>query len=350
MQGVGTRSLGELARLVEGELTGDPATPIRGLASLEQAGPGDLSFVTGPKHRAAAEQSAASAFLAPLDLELPGKAIVRVGHPIAAVARLLRVFHPEPAPIPGVHPTAVVAESAEVAADATVMAYVVVAAGSVVAAGAVLHPHVVVGPRCRVGESSVLHAHVVLREDVEVGRRVVIHAGSVLGADGFGYLFDGARHQKIPQVGRVVVEDDVEIGANVAIDRAMLGETVIGRGTKIDNLVQIGHNTVVGADTIIVAQTGISGSCRVGSRVVLAGQVGVADHVTIGDGAQIGAQSGVHRDVAPGATMLGAPALPAAEARRSMAAFPRLPEVLRAVRQLSRRIDDLARRLEQEGR
>jgi UDP-3-O-[3-hydroxymyristoyl] glucosamine N-acyltransferase len=350
MQGVGTRSLGELARLVEGELTGDPATPIRGLASLEQAGPGDLSFVTGLKHRAAAEQSAASAFLAPADLELPGKAIVRVGHPIAAVARLLRVFHPEPAPIPGVHPTAVVTESAEVAADATIMAYVVVAASSVVAAGAVLHPHVVVGPRCRVGEGSVLHAHVVLCEDVEVGRRVVIHAGSVLGADGFGYLFDGAHHQKIPQVGRVVVEDDVEIGANVAIDRAMLGETVIGRGTKIDNLVQIGHNTVVGADTIIVAQTGISGSCRVGSRVVLAGQVGVADHVTIGDGAKIGAQSGVHRDVAPGATMLGAPAIPAAEARRSMAAFPRLPEVLRAVRQLSRRIDDLARRLEQEGR
>ncbi len=350
MQGVGTRSLGELARLVEGELTGDPATPIRGLASLEQAGPGDLSFVTGPKHQAAAEQSAASAFLAPPDLELPGKAIVRVGHPIAAVARLLRVFHPEPAPTPGVHPTAVVAESAEVAADATIMAYVVVAAGSVVGAGAVLHPHVVVGPRCRVGEGSVLHAHVVLHGDVEVGRRVVIHAGSVLGADGFGYLFDGARHQKIPQVGRVVVEDDVEIGANVAIDRAMLGETVIGRGTKIDNLVQIGHNTVVGADTIIVAQTGISGSCRVGSRVVLAGQVGVADHVTIGDGAQIGAQSGVHRDVPPGATMLGAPAIPVAEARRSMAAFPRLPEVLRAVRRLSQRIDDLARRLEQEGR
>jgi UDP-3-O-[3-hydroxymyristoyl] glucosamine N-acyltransferase len=349
MQG-DTRSLGELARLVGGELTGDPAIPIRGLAPLERAAPGDLSFVTGLKHLEAAERSGASALLAPPDLELPGRAVVRVAHPLAAVARLLHIFHPEPAPTPGVHPTAVVAESAVIAAGATVMAYVVVAADSVVAAGAVLHPHVVVGSRCRVGEGSVLHPHVVLREDVEVGRRVVVHPGSVLGADGFGYVFDGARHQKIPQVGRVVVEDDVEIGANVTIDRAMLGETVIGRGTKIDNLVQIGHNTVVGADTIIVAQTGISGSCRIGSQVAFAGQVGVADHVTVGDGAQIGAQSGVHRDVPAGATLLGTPAIPAAEARRSMAAFPRLPEALRAVRQLSRRIDDLARRLEQEGR
>ncbi len=350
MDAVRTRPLGELARLVDGELSGDPATPIRGLASLEQAGLGDLSFVSEAKHRAAAEQSRASALLAPPGVELPGRAIIRVGQPLLAVARLLRVFHPEPAPTPGVHPTAVVADSARIAADATIMAYAVVGAGSVVESGAVLHPQVVVGVRCRVGEGSVLYPHVVLREDVDVGRRVVIHAGSVLGADGFGYLFDGTRHQKIPQVGRVVVEDDVEIGANVAIDRAMLGETVIGRGTKIDNLVQIGHNTVVGADTIIVAQTGISGSCRVGSRVVLAGQVGIADHLTIGDGAQIGAQSGVHRDVPAGAAMLGTPAIPASEARRSFAALPRLPEVLRAVRQLSRRLDELTRHLEGEGR
>jgi len=243
-----------------------------------------------------------------------------------------------------------VAESAHVAGDATVMAYAVVGAGSVVEARTVLHPHVVVGERCRVGEGSVLHPHVVLRADVDVGRRVVIHAGSVLGADGFGYVFDGARHQKIPQVGRVVVEDDVEIGANVTIDRATLGATVIGRGTKIDNLVQIGHNTVVGADTIIVAQTGISGSCRIGSRVVLGGQVGVADHVTIGDGAQVGAQSGVHRDVAPGGAVLGAPAIPAPEARRTMAALPRLPELLRAVRTLERRVAELERRFGDQGR
>jgi UDP-3-O-[3-hydroxymyristoyl] glucosamine N-acyltransferase len=195
-----------------------------------------------------------------------------------------------------------------------------------------------------VGEGSVLHAHVVLREDVELGRGVVVHAGAVLGADGFGYVFDGTGHRKIPQVGRVVVEDDVEIGANVTIDRATLGATVVGRGTKIDNLVQIGHNTVIGADTIVVAQTGISGSCRIGSRVVLAGQVGLADHVTVGDGAQIGAQAGVHNDVAAGARLLGTPAIDGPAALRSMAAFPRLPDLLRTVRALERRVAELERR------
>jgi UDP-3-O-[3-hydroxymyristoyl] glucosamine N-acyltransferase len=342
--------LGELARLVDGELHGDPSTTIRGLASLEGAEAADLSFVTATRYRAAAEQSRAAAFLVPPGLELPGRAVIRVAQPFLAVARLLRVFHPEPAPPPGVHPTAVVAESARVAADATVMAHVVVGRACLVESRAVLHPHVVLGERCRVGEGSVLHAHVVLREDVEVGRRVVVHAGTILGADGFGYVFDGTRHQKVPQVGRVVVEDDVEIGANVTVDRATLGATVIGRGTKIDNLVQIGHNTVVGADSIIVAQTGISGSCRIGSRVVLGGQVGVADHVTIGDGAQVGAQSGVHRDVPAGAGMLGTPARPAAEARRALAALPRLPDLARAIRALERRLAELTARLGDEGR
>jgi UDP-3-O-[3-hydroxymyristoyl] glucosamine N-acyltransferase len=243
-----------------------------------------------------------------------------------------------------VHPTAVVADSARVAADATVLAYAVVGPDSVVERRAILHPHVVLGPRCRVGEGSVLHAHVVLREDVDVGRGVVVHAGAVLGADGFGYVFDGTGHRKIPQVGRVVVEDEVEIGANVTIDRATLGATVVGRGTKIDNLVQIGHNTVIGADTIVVAQTGISGSCRVGSRVVLAGQVGLADHVTVGDGAQVGAQSGVHGNVPAGARVLGTPAIPGPEARRTMAALPRLPDLVRTVRALERRVADLERR------
>jgi UDP-3-O-[3-hydroxymyristoyl] glucosamine N-acyltransferase len=341
------RTLGELAELVGGALRGDPRQTIRGIQSLEGAEGGDLSFVTGPRHLRQAEASGASAFVVPRDLDVPGRTLIRVAQPYVALATLLRVFHPEP-PLPaGVHPTAVIAPDARVAPDASLLAFAVVGAGSLVESRAVLHPHVVVGERCRVGEGSVLHPHVVLRGNVDVGRRVVIHAGSVLGADGFGYAFDGTRHVKIPQVGRVVVEDDVEIGANVTIDRATLGETVIGRGTKIDNLVQIGHNTVVGSDTIIVAQTGISGSCRIGNRVVLGGQVGVADHATIGDGAQVGSQSGVHGHVPPGAAVLGYPAMPVEEARRAMAAAGHVPELLRTVRALRRRVAELEGRVEE---
>jgi UDP-3-O-[3-hydroxymyristoyl] glucosamine N-acyltransferase len=343
------RSLGELARLVGGDLEGDPSIEIRGFASLESAGPGDLSFVAADRHLAAARRSAASALIAPPGLDLAGRPAIRVVQPYAAIAAVLRVFFPEPAIAPGVHPTAHIADSARVSPGATVAAFAVVGERSLIDSGAILHPHVFVGPDCQVGEGSVLHPHVVLRERVALGRRVIVHPGSVLGADGFGYVFEGQAHRKIPQVGRVVVEDDVEIGANVTVDRATLGETVIGRGTKIDNLVQIGHNTVVGPDTIIVAQAGIAGSCRIGRGVVLAGQVGIADHVTVGDGAQIGSQAGVHRDVPAGARMIGTPALPGDAGLRALAAIGRLPDLLRDVRALGRRMAALEQRLGAEG-
>jgi UDP-3-O-[3-hydroxymyristoyl] glucosamine N-acyltransferase len=343
------RSLGELARLVGGDLEGDPSIEIRGFASLESAGPGDLSFVAADRHLPAARRSGASALIAPPGLDLAGRPAIRVVQPYAAVAAVLRVFFPEPAVAPGVHPTAHVADGARVSPGATVGAFAVVGQRSVVETGAVVHPHVFVGPDCRIGEGSVLHPHVVLRERVTLGRRVIVHPGSVLGADGFGYVFDGQAHRKIPQVGGVVVEDDVEIGANVTVDRATLGETVIGRGTKIDNLVQIGHNTVVGADTIIVAQAGVAGSCRIGRGVVLAGQAGIADHVTVGDGARVGSQAGVHRDVPAGAGMIGTPAMPGDAGLRALAAIGRLPELLRDVRALGRRVAALERRLGTDG-
>ncbi len=342
-------SLGELARLVGGDLDGDPGLPIRGVASLESAGPGDLSFVAAARHLDAARRSAAAAFIAPPGLDLRPRPVIRVAQPYAAVAVALGVFFPPAPAAPGVHPTAQVAESARVAAGASVGAFAVVGERAVLDRGVVVHAHVFVGPDCAVGEGSVLHPHVVLRERVRLGQRVVIHPGAVLGADGFGYVFAGDAHRKIPQVGAVVVEDDVEIGANVAIDRATLGETVIRRGTKIDNLVQIGHNTEVGADTIIVAQVGIAGSSRIGRWVVLAGQVGIADHVAVGDGAQIGSQAGVHRDVAPGARMIGTPAMPAERGLRALAAIGRLPELLRSVRALDRRVAALEQRLGEGG-
>ena len=339
------RSLGELARLAGGELEGDASLEIRGFASLESAGPGDLSFVASDRYLDAARRSGAAALIAPPGLDLGGRPAIRVAQPYAAIAVVVPIFFPPAAVVPGVHPTACVADSAQISPSATVGAFTVVGERSVVADRAVLYSHVFVGPDCRVGEGNVLHPHVVLRERVELGRRVVVHPGSVLGADGFGYVFDGQAHRKIPQVGRVVVEDDVEIGANVTIDRATLGETMIGRGTKIDNLVQIGHNTVVGPVSIIVAQAGIAGSCRIGRGAVLAGQVGIADHVTVGDGAQIGSQAGVHRDVPPGAAMIGTPAMAGANGLRALAAISRLPEILRELRVLGRRLAVLEERL-----
>jgi UDP-3-O-[3-hydroxymyristoyl] glucosamine N-acyltransferase len=332
------RVLDELARLVGGDLEGGAALEVEGFATLESAGPRDLSFVAAARHLDAARKSRAGAFVAPPGLDLGGRPAIRVAQPYAAVAVLLGVFFPESPMAPGVHPTAHVAPTARVSPEAHIGAFAVVSEGAAVGRGAVVHPHAFVGPACEVGEQSVLHPHVVLRARVTLGRRVVVHPGSVLGADGFGYVFDGRTHRKIPQVGRVVVEDDVEIGANVAIDRATLGETVIGRGTKIDNLVQIGHNVVVGADTVIVAQTGIAGSSRIGRQVVLAGQVGIADHVTVGDGAQIGSQAGVHRDAPAGARLIGTPAMPAEQGLRALASIARLPELLRSVRALGRRV------------
>lgn len=344
-----SRSLGELARLVGGAVEGDPAIVITGFGSLESAGPGDLSFVVSPRHLEAARRSAAVALIAPPGLDVGGRAAIRVAQPFAAAATAVAVFFPEPVIAPGIHPTACVAESARVAPGATVAAFAVVGERATVAARAVLHPHVFVGPECHVGEGSVLHPHVVLQARVTLGRRVVIHPGSVLGADGFGYVFDGRVHRKVPQVGAVVVEDDVEIGANVTIDRATFGRTVIGRGTKIDNLVQVAHNVQIGADTIVVALTGIAGSCRIGQHVVLGGQVGVADHVQVGDGAQVGSQSGLHRDVPAGGRVIGSPAIDAEEGLRALVAIGRLPDALRKLRALTQRLERLERRVGGEG-
>jgi len=224
-------------------------------------------------------------------------------------------------------------------------AFAVVQPRALIGARARIFPLVYVGEGVEIGEESTVYPNVVIREGVRIGRRVIIHPGAVLGADGFGYAFDGSAHQKIPQVGGVVIEDDVEIGANVTIDRATLGDTVVRRGTKIDNLVQIAHNVEIGQHAIVVAQSGISGSCRVGHGAVLGGQVGLADHVTLGDGVMLGAQSGVPGDIRAAGQYWGTPARPVAEARRISAAMPRLPDLLKKVRALERRVRELEARL-----
>jgi len=293
-------TLGELAEVLQARLDGDPGRVVTGVAPLESAGPDQISFLTDLRYRGAADTSRAGAFLVPRDVrDLPAPTL-GCDAPQQALIQLLRLFHP-PVPTPaGVDRTAVVAPEARIDPSASVGPLCVVESRAVIGPGARLHALVYVGPGVEIGDDTVVHPHVSLRDGVRVGRRVIIHSGAVLGADGFGFAFDGTAHRKIPQVGGVLIEDDVEIGANTTIDRATFGDTIVGRGTKIDNLVQIGHNVVVGEHSLLVAQVGISGSSRLGRGVVLAGQVGVADHVTIGDGVIAGARSGIGASLAAG--------------------------------------------------
>ena len=331
-------TLGALAAALGASLDGDPAQVVTGVAPLDAAGPADVSFLTDARYRDAARASRAGALLAGPDTEALGPAMLRVKQPQQALVRLLGLFHPRPPVTPGVHASAVIAPDARVDATAWIGPLVAVAAGAAIGPGVRVHALACVGAGAEIGEGSEIHAGVVLGERVRIGRRVIVHAGTVIGSDGFGYVFDGGAHQKIPQVGTVIIEDDVEIGANVAIDRAMLGATLVRRGTKIDNLVQIGHNVEIGEHSILVAQVGVSGSSRLGRGVVLGGQVGVADHVTIGDGVMVGAQSGLHADVEAGAKLLGSPARPIMQAKRIMLTESQLPELARKVRELERRL------------
>jgi len=342
-------TLGELAEVLHAELDGDPGRVVTGVAPLESAGPDQISFLTDPRYRGAADASRAGAFLAPREVrDLPGPTL-GCEAPQQALIDLLRLFHPlVPAP-PGVDPTAVVAPDARIDPSATVGPLCVVESRAVIGARARLHALVHVGAGAELGEDAVVYPHVSLRDGVRVGRRVIIHAGAVLGADGFGFAFDGTAHRKIPQVGGVLIEDDVEIGANTTIDRAAFGDTIVRRGTKIDNLVQIGHNVVVGDHSLLVAQAGVSGSSRLGRGVVLAGQAGVADHLTLGDGVVVGAQGGVAGNIAAGERVLGSPARPLGLARRIMASEARLPELLKRVRALEQQLERLAAKLGEQG-
>jgi len=329
--------LGELAALVGGEVRGDPQRRIEGVRALAAAGPEHLSFVTHPKYREAAARSRAGALLVGPGAELAGRDLLLSADPPWALARILAVLHPVPGPGPGIHPSAVIGEGCEIHSSAHVGPLAVVGEGSRLDEGAVVHAHAVVGRGCRVGARSVVHPQVVLYDRTELGRDCIVHSGAVLGSDGFGYATHDGEHVKVPQLGRVVVEDGVEIGANTTIDRATLEETRLGAGSKIDNLVQVGHNVRLGKGCILVSQVGIAGSTTLGDHVVMAGQSGVAGHLTMGSGARISAKSAVFADVPEGAQMAGIPAVPAAKWRRQQALAGRLGELRRRLRELERR-------------
>lgn len=333
-----TITVQQLATQLGGQVIGDEHAVLSGFAPADSARAGDLTFAENETYFAKAAQSAASAILVSGDFSAAGKTLIRVANARVAFARVLSLFFPEPAFAPGIHPTAVVASSAKIDATAHVGPFCVVGDQATVGPRCVLEGGNHIGTDCTLGEDVRLFPRVVLYAGTRVGNRVRIHAGSVIGADGFGYVFDQGRHLKVPQIGNVVIADDVEIGANTAIDRGALGSTVVGRGTKVDNLVQVGHNTVLGEHCILCGQVGIAGSTKVGNYTTLAGQVGLGGHITIGNKVTVGAQSGVMHDIPDGQMWLGAPAQPDRQAKRMMIAMQRLPDLLHRVADLEKRL------------
>ncbi len=328
----------EIARHLDGEVLGDGSVTLTGFAPADRAKPGDLTFAENEAYFARAEASAALAVLVDGPHTSEKKVLIRVASARVAFAKVLPLFFPEPAFPAGTHPTAIVAASAEVAPTAHVGPFCCIGAGAQIGARCVLQGHNWVAVNCRLGEDVNLFPHVTLYPGTQVGHRVRIHAGTVVGADGFGYVLDQGVHRKIPQMGNVVIQDDVEIGANVAIDRGALGPTTIGRGTKIDNLVQIAHNVTVGDHCLIVGQAGIAGSSKLGNYCVLAGQSGVAGHLRLGNQVVVAAQSGVMRDVPDGQKVLGAPAAPDKEAKRQFIAIRQLPALLHRVAEMEKQL------------
>lgn len=326
-----------LAEACDGRLVGDGAAVVRGVRSLEKAGPQDLSFAADAKAEKAAVSSAAGVLLARSAASFPGRLVIEVPDPSAALAVLLAAFFPRRAARPGIHPTAILGEGAVVDPGAEVGPYAVIGEGSEVSAGAILEAHVVVGRSCRIGDGARLHPHVVLYDGVTLGPRAEVHSGAVLGADGFGYAPGPAGLRKVPQVGGVELGADAEIGANSCVDRATLETTRIGEGTKVDDLVMVGHNCDVGRHVVLCAQVGIAGSTTVGDQAVLAGQVGVGGHMKVGRGVKAGGQTGITSDVPDGASIFGTPWMPHREAFRVHAELRRLPGTARLVRELARR-------------
>ena len=334
-------TLAELAQRVNGVLAGDPDKIVRGVAPLDAADEDSIAFVSPEKPLESAKDTKAGALLVRRGAGPAHVPTVQVADPRAAAMELAAIFHPPaPKPAPGIHPTAVVDPEARIGRDCWIGPYAVVEAGAAIGDRTVVHAHAVVRAHCTIGSDVEIHPNVVLYPHTIVGDRVVLHAGVVLGCDGFGYSLGGEGHVKVPQLGRVEIEDDVEIGANTTVDRGTLGATVVGKGTKLDNLVMVGHNCRLGRHNALAAQSGLAGSCTTGDYVFLGGKAGVADHVSIGDGAIVLASAGVHKDVPPGERCGGTPAKNARDFAVESAALGRLPQLLKDFAKLRRRLED----------
>jgi UDP-3-O-[3-hydroxymyristoyl] glucosamine N-acyltransferase len=334
--------LSQIALKINCRMTGDVDVEIARVAGIDEAGPGDLTFVSNRKYISHIKTTRASAIILGDDIPPVALPSLRTEDPYLAFARALEVFYTPLRLDVGIHPTAQVAEGVKIGADASIGAYAVIGKGCDIGAGVAIYPHVVLYPDVSVGAQSVLHSFVIVREYCRIGSRVILQNGVVVGSDGFGFAptKDGTFY-KICQTGRVVIEDDVEIGANTTIDRAAVGDTVIRQGAKLDNLVQIGHGAQVGEHSVLAAQVGLAGSTRLGRGVWVGGQAGFAGHLEVGDKAIITAQSGTSHDIPAGAVMSGSPAFENAAWLRSAAAFSKLPNLVRKVRDLEREIQQL---------
>jgi len=326
-----TLTTAEIAKLLAGEVLGDANATLTGFAMIDKAKAGDLTFAETPEYFAAAEASAATAIIAGNDAASTKKTVIRVANPRLAFAKALAIFFPEPKFAAGIHPSAVIAASAQVDPTAHIGPHCTIGERVKIGANCVLQSGNSVGDDSVLGDETNLFPNATIYSRTQIGKRVRIHAGAVIGSDGFGYVFDTSFHRKVPQIGNVIIGDDVEIGANTTVDRAALGSTSIGKGTKIDNLVQVGHNVEIGEHCIFCAQVGISGSTKIGSYTVMAGQAGLAGHLKIGNKVTIGSKSGVMHNIPDGEQWLGIPAQPDKQAKRIMIAMQRLPDLLKKV-------------------
>lgn len=336
-----TRTLGEIASHVGGTVIGDGQVQVRHIRGLQEAGEGDLTFFTNPRYRSLLETTRASAILVPKGLDIPGKNLVVADDPYFAFARLLDLFYPEKRPAPGISREAWISPDATVGEGATVYPGAYIGEKARVGRGTILFPGVFVGDEVEIGEDSVLYPNVTIYRRCRLGNRVVLHAGVVVGSDGFGFAGPGRENRKVPQTGIVQIDDDVEIGANTTIDRGTLDKTWIKRGVKIDNLVQIAHNVIIDEYSVIVAQVGISGSSKLGRGVIVGGQVGIVGHIEIGDHVMVAAKSGIHKSVPAHEIVSGYVQMPHREWLKTLACFPKLPEMRKTLADIRKRIEKL---------
>ena len=340
------KKLSEIAQIISGTLIGDPECQITGVSGIEEVRKGEITFAADRKYFELAENTEAAALIVPFSINSSRKNLIQCEEPRLAFAAILTLFARSTDIVRGIHPTAITGKNCGIGKNVSLMPFVVLGDNVSVGDNTVVYPHSFIGNNSKIGSDCCIYSNVAIREDVEIGSRVIIHSGTVLGSDGFGFATVGGIHHKIPQIGTILIEADIEIGANVTIDRATTGRTTIGKGTKIDNLVHIAHYVVIGSNSMIVAQVGISGSTIVGKNVTMAGQSGAVGHLRIGDNAVIAARAGVTKNIPAGVNVSGFPAKLHSEEMRMQATLSRLPEIFKTFNKILKSLKRIASRID----